>query len=391
MRYKGKRFFIFFCLLLFLPSLPVQAGNINGYEADVLHAASGDFEYEGNLYRATPEYLDELEAELSKDEINLTAEEAAQYTVQLYGSLEERIAEGSLRPAEEFDPETGEWKNETKKEKKKYLAVAGLALFTLFLVLCLNRWICGVRRVRTARKKGIVPLYDIHCHILPGVDDGAPDEATALEMLGVEYRQGIRRIILTPHYRAGHRNCRKEKLFEVFERLRQAAKEAYPDLTLALGNEIEYKEGVLECLEAKKALTLGDGRYVLVEFHPEDSYRVIFNACMKLIRAGYTPVIAHAERYPDLFKKEAHLKELQQSGVLMQMNYESVSRFRKYLKKGYIDLLATDAHDLERRTPTFQKALNILYKSCSTDHLRHMMIKMPERIWPQDKTEKGKK
>ena len=76
-------------------------------------------------------------------------------------------------------------------------------------------------------------LYDLHTHILPGIDDGARDTETALKMLSMEYEQGVRTVVATPHYIPEGRNAGREKVLEAYERIKALAKEQYPKQELS--------------------------------------------------------------------------------------------------------------------------------------------------------------
>ncbi|MDY3917737.1 MAG: CpsB/CapC family capsule biosynthesis tyrosine phosphatase [Candidatus Limivivens sp.] len=395
MRQNRRKICVIAALILaWLDVCSALAGSINGNEAGVLAAAGGKFEYEGRTYQASEDFKAELESELARDDVDLTAEEAAEYTARLYEGIPEKITKGILKAVEGEEPEaviredekkkeeTG--KNENEKEIPPWILAVLFGFFCGAVLWLIIRQICRDRRIQAVSQAGITPLFDIHCHIMPGVDDGAPDLETALEMLGVEFEQGIRHVILTPHYRPGYRHCSAEQLFEVLDRLKKAAGERYPELELSLGNELSMKEGISERLEGKKALTLGGSRYVLAEFEPEESFPRIYDGCMRLMRAGYVPVIAHVERYPAILKEE-HIREFRHCGILLQMNYESIPRFRKYIKAGYVDLLSTDAHGMDRRTPHFERELRILYESCTQDQIQRILKDTPEKIWSQRK------
>ena len=137
-------------------------------------------------------------------------------------------------------------------------------------------------------------LIDIHAHILPGVDDGSRGMEESETMLSMAYRQGIRRIIATPHY---SRRRGSGGLAELADRLNARAQAIYGDFEILPGHETYYYEGLAEALKSGQALTLAGSRYVLVEFDPGVSYRQLYQGVRKLIMARYVPVLAHVERY----------------------------------------------------------------------------------------------
>lgn len=208
---------------------------------------------------------------------------------------------------------------------------------------------------------------DIHSHILPGVDDGAPNMETAMEMLSIGYSQGIRQQFLTPHYIPGNNQYQPEDLERIYEELKQKAEKEFPDLQLYLGNELYYTPGVAEHIRRKQVHTMAGSRYVLVEFAENASYREIYEAMKELSKMRVFPVIAHVERYQSLVKHEDRLAELMEMDVYLQLNAGGVpgGRFdrkagwkRQLLKNGLISFLGTDAHDTVYRKPQMREAVD---------------------------------
>ena len=104
-------------------------------------------------------------------------------------------------------------------------------------------------------------LIDLHCHILPGVDDGAKDMAEALAMIDMARADGTAALVLTPHYRGIFRQNKPQMLREVFEDLRQKT----PGMQLYLANEAGYERELTDKLAEGRVLTVGGSRYVLLE------------------------------------------------------------------------------------------------------------------------------
>lgn len=199
-------------------------------------------------------------------------------------------------------------------------------------------------------------IVDVHTHILPGVDDGASDWEEAAWMLNCSYEQGIRTIIVTPHY---SRKQDPERLRAKAERLAKEAVDIDSEFRIFLGQEILYFDSMVERLQEGHALTLAGSRHVLVEFLPKTPYKKIYQGVRKIMMAGYYPVIAHVERYEAL-RNESNMEELAETGCMMQMNYRSlqgtilnrnVRWCRRQVLDGRISLFGTDAHHRDFRTP----------------------------------------
>lgn len=217
----------------------------------------------------------------------------------------------------------------------------------------------------------MMALYDIHTHILPGVDDGSQNMQETKRMLQMERQQGVLHVIATPHYAVGDSQTSPEKLYSVLEQVREIARKIDPEMTVDLGNELLNGPGMIEALQKGEALTLAGTRYILIEFLPTDRYSVIYQALRDYIMEGYIPVVAHMERYEALVSDRNRIVELIMSGAYFQMNAESLigRRFsrrpvacRRLLEDGLIHLMGSDCHHDDQRIPVMQDALTYLSK-----------------------------
>lgn len=206
----------------------------------------------------------------------------------------------------------------------------------------------------------MVPSIDIHCHILPGVDDGSPNIETSLKMLETALSEGTKGMILTPHHKPMHHNVSPEHLEDYTSELMGRAHEAGIKVQLFPGNEIYYSDQTIKELESGRASTMAGSDYVLIEFHPTDMYKTIHNALYAVLSAGYLPVLAHVERYADMAKHIKYVDELIDMGIYIQVNAGSVMGkyglgirhfTRELLKRQMVHFVATDAHDNASRAP----------------------------------------
>ena len=197
-------------------------------------------------------------------------------------------------------------------------------------------------------------MIDIHNHILYGVDDGSKDLDMSLAMLKEEMEQGVTRVYLTPHQ--NQQTLTGPLLKERYQSFLEELKEKGIDMDIRLGAEIYYYPGLKQDLLSGKALTMDESKYVLVEFSTRTETNVS-EIVYELVMAGFTPIIAHIERYPYL-KKEDYF-DIKEAGGLIQINSSSFSHFSsrgliKYLlKNDLVDYVATDAHDNSRRKVDF--------------------------------------
>lgn len=203
---------------------------------------------------------------------------------------------------------------------------------------------------------------DIHNHSLFGVDDGPKTPEQMHELLDAAWTDGIGTICLTPHYHPGYFGENRERAMEAFETLRAYAAEKYPDMKLYLGNELRWSSACLNWLAAGDCRTLNGTDYVLVDFAASESERNIVRGLEQLLSAGYKPVLAHAERYRNLPRRQ--IRALSRDGIWIQMDVQSLfggyglgARLRSgwLLKQKLVDIAATDAHDMGRRSPILSR------------------------------------
>lgn len=217
----------------------------------------------------------------------------------------------------------------------------------------------------------MIGYYDIHTHILPGIDDGARDMEETREMIFLAYNEGIRHIIATPHFESGKENVPAGELCRLLEEVKKEARRTVPNMAFSLGNELLDSAGILEDLEEGRALTLAGTRYILVEFYPRESYSKIYASLRSYLTGGYIPIVAHMERYDALRKKFRNIRELTQLGAFFQMNTSSLADgvprrdamyHRKLLEEGYIHFLGSDCHRKDSRAPLMKSMFGYLWE-----------------------------
>ncbi len=230
---------------------------------------------------------------------------------------------------------------------------------------------------------------DIHTHILPGVDDGAEDMHTACELVRMAWLNGTRTMFLTPHYRGEFKENSIAWLRESFSMFRQFVAEEFPEMQLYLGHELNYETDVSDKLLAGKILSMNDSRYVLLEFGMNALRSQIIMGVSEITRCGYTPIIAHAERY-DIFRKDHELAdEVLKLGAYLQLNADSimgvygfsVKRYCHRLLKGRkVHFVATDAHDSQLRPPLMRKCFLRVCKKYGRDYAEQIFCENAQML-----------
>ena len=224
-------------------------------------------------------------------------------------------------------------------------------------------------------------FIDMHCHILPCVDDGSKGMDMTIEMLRYSYEQGVRGICFTPHDYDRRSKSDVAGKRSAYEAVASYISGTYPDMKTWIGTEVTYRRGVESELKKGETLSLGGSRYVLIEFHPTESYREIDYGLRSLQQYGYEPVIAHVERVEELFLYKERIAELKRQGIYLQMNTESITggifdarakRCRMLVKDGLIDCFGTDAHNLDFRKPDYRAAALWLSKHVGEEETKRL-------------------
>jgi len=220
-------------------------------------------------------------------------------------------------------------------------------------------------------------VTDFHSHVLPGVDDGSRSVEESLELLRLEAEQGVGRVVATPHFYPQHdtperflaRRARAEA------QLRQAM-ETNPDLPeLCMGAEVYFFHGISSSDVISK-LTIAGTRCLLIEMPPPPWSEAMYRELEELaVKRGYTPIIAHVDRYIGLFRTFGIPEKLERLPVLVQANAEfflersTASLALRMLKKEQIHLLGSDCHNLTSRKPDLGPALARIRQKLGTGPL----------------------
>ena len=220
-------------------------------------------------------------------------------------------------------------------------------------------------------------LVDVHCHMLPGIDDGAQNEEEAFALIDMAHDDGTRTIIFTPHYREPYKKNKTEYLKEVFNNFKVKLNERYPDMQFYLGCEVHYDSEVPELLSKKEVMSYNGTHYALIEFRYRSTKSQILAAISEVVRYGYTPIIAHVERYAVVVEDEYLIDDILDLGALIQMNADSImgkQGFKikhfchKMLKDEIVDFVASDAHDVKNRPPYLSECYTRVAKKYGEDY-----------------------
>jgi protein-tyrosine phosphatase len=200
-------------------------------------------------------------------------------------------------------------------------------------------------------------VIDLHCHILPGVDDGATDLTESEAALGRMYEQGIRGIVVTPHIQAsillrpGEAEAASLLLDEAWKSLLELGRDRHPDLSLHRGAELMLDHPNPDLKQSW--LRLAGTRFVLVEFLGMLIPPRATDVLAALVRSDFVPVIAHPERYRNAGDDCRDALGWREVGARLQVNCgsllggygpEACRRAWRLLEAASVDYLASDYH-----------------------------------------------
>ncbi|WHY61515.1 tyrosine-protein phosphatase [Cytobacillus firmus] len=218
-------------------------------------------------------------------------------------------------------------------------------------------------------------MIDIHCHILPGMDDGAQTMEDSLEMAKEAVKEGVNSIIATPHHNSSYQNEKKEIVTAVNE-LNTRLKEKDIPLTILAGQEVRIYGEILEDLEKGTILPLCESQYLFIEFPsnhvPRYAERLLFDIQLQ----GLIPVIVHPERNKQLLEQSDLLYQFVEKGALTQVTASSLcGYFGKNIKKfshqlieaNLTHFIASDAHNINNRTFKMSEAFDEIENQYGVD------------------------
>lgn len=210
-------------------------------------------------------------------------------------------------------------------------------------------------------------MIDIHCHILPGVDDGARTLDESIEMARVAAQQGIHTIVATPHHRNNQFENNGLDIIERVNELNIILQNEKVPVEILPGQETRIYGDIGEGIELKEILPVNmNTPYILIELPTSNVPKYTKKLLYDLQIEGYTPVIVHPERNSELLNKPDILYDLVKSGVLTQLTAASlVGKFGKkirgfsheILQANLTHFLASDAHNVVSRGFVMQEAL----------------------------------
>jgi len=237
---------------------------------------------------------------------------------------------------------------------------------------------------------GASQYVDVHCHCLPGLDDGPSTISEAVALCQALSDDGISTVIATPHQLGRFDGSYSAtKIRQTVADLNQTLSEQRIPLTVLSGADVRVDERIPQLLESDKILTLADrGKYILLEL-PHTVFVDIYPLIKELVALKVTPIISHPERHDIMARRPQTIFRWIESSARLQVTAASLlGRFGsqaetvawQILKSGWVSLVATDAHNLNSRRPLMRETFRLISTTLNEDIARLVCIENPSRV-----------
>ncbi|MCP3773471.1 tyrosine protein phosphatase [Paenibacillus sp. MZ04-78.2] len=212
-------------------------------------------------------------------------------------------------------------------------------------------------------------MIDLHCHILPGLDDGCQTMDDTMDMAQMAKLHGIRTVVATPHHADGHYENEAFAIRERVDRTNALLRERQSELLLLPGQEIRVNDQLLEELDQNKLITLNDSQYILLEFPHQYVPERIEELFHELRLRSLIPVIAHPERNVGIIQNPRIVGRLKELGALFQLTAGSLlgkhgRTIQKlsflFCRESMVQFIASDAHNRIRGIDHLAKAYELI-------------------------------
>lgn len=231
-------------------------------------------------------------------------------------------------------------------------------------------------------------MIDIHCHILPGIDDGPLEIRESVDMAKMAAEDGINIVVASPHFIYGERPG-IEGIKGTVLHLRERLKDEEVPLELVEGADVKLTYELFEGMSKHGIMpTINASRYFLLEL-PEVVPPKLDSFLHAAQKSGFVPIITHPERNYSFLSVPGKIEGLRGAGALIQvtamsitgefgMDIQGLSEW--LMRKGYVDFIATDAHNIDYRRPVLSEAYNLLSKVADPGVVKKIFFENPEAV-----------
>ena len=232
-------------------------------------------------------------------------------------------------------------------------------------------------------------MIDLHCHILPDMDDGPASLGESLAMCRAAAGDGIRIIVATPHFKPGTYEFTRPTILDTIRVLQAAVKQEGLNLTILPGAEVTVSPEMQAYLTPERGLTINGSRYFLAEFRPLSvpCHRDTF--LLSFLASGMTPIIAHPERNAWFINHPEALSAAVQKGILVQITAASLTggfgeEARDFsfdlLRRSLVHAIASDGHSADLRPPRLAEAVSLAAEVVGKEMARALVTSIPQAI-----------
>lgn len=234
-------------------------------------------------------------------------------------------------------------------------------------------------------------MVDIHCHILPGVDDGADSIDTACEMAEIAAQSGVSILVATPHCNTRNevKNYKSPRMEERYRALQGILNHYEIPVTVVPGAEVMMRGDLERLIHDNRLFGINNTKYLLCEFYFDESADTMNERLAVVSGAGFIPVVAHPERYHEIQKdpliaeawvKKGYVLQANKGSILGVLSGEAEDTVNLLLRWGYISVVASDAHNsFDRNTDLLEVADYLMYNYPS-EYVHLLFDDNPSRI-----------
>jgi protein-tyrosine phosphatase len=232
-------------------------------------------------------------------------------------------------------------------------------------------------------------MFDLHCHMLPGIDDGAVDLVMAIEMARMAVADGVHTVACTPHIYPGLYENTAAGIRDAVDVMQRRLDARGIDLRLLVGADVHLEPNLSDSIRSGRVPTLAGTRYLLLEPPHHVAPPRFEESVFELMASGYIPVITHPERLSWIEDHYPVFQRLVERGVWMQLTAASVAgkfgRRPRYwsermLDEGCVHILASDGHHPGRRPPILSEGRDAAALRVGDEEATHLVLTRPKGI-----------
>lgn len=233
-------------------------------------------------------------------------------------------------------------------------------------------------------------MVDLHCHVLPAIDDGSESLEQSLEFCRVALADGVTTLVATPHQRPGVYENSPAAVHQKILGLRSALQETAIDIEIVEGAEVYCTPDLPQRVREGKVTTInGAGRYLLLELPYQQAPLRVEETIFQLKLAGVTPILAHPERIAYFVADLSRLAALVRLGCLTQVTGAALlgkfgARALDYtirmLENNLAHIISSDAHDTVYRPPVLSRARDAAADVVGPERATEMVTQVPRAV-----------